>query len=191
MSKYKERGPYHFSEYADKNSPYHAHVQDLVDKLGTIYEQWDRGSTALKQFHEVGCGEGLILYRMWHRIGGLISFSGNEADSVAVDFATALLPHWIHVFLDNDITQSKKFDADIVLFSDSLEHIENWREHIEWAKKRAQIIAIAVPSARDRHAINQFNASSFDNLFAFHWKEVYRKTRDYRHVSIWVKKSIT
>jgi hypothetical protein len=182
MSKYKERGPYHFVEYADKNTSYHAHVAGLVDVLGRIIKVAEPNS-----IHEVGCGEGLILFKLWCAIGNGQKFSGNDVDDHAWNMARELLPDFIRVSVDHDITRATKMEAQVVIFSDSLEHIPNWMDHIEWAKQRARIIAIAVPSARDKHAINIFNPMDFDPLFVNGWKNEYRKTRDYRHVTIWVK----
>jgi 2-polyprenyl-3-methyl-5-hydroxy-6-metoxy-1,4-benzoquinol methylase len=184
MSKYKERGPYHFVEYADKNSPYHAHVEDLVDAIQRVVHPY----VDLKNIHEVGCGEGLILYRLWLKLGGLYEFTGNDADDHAVAFAKELLPPWIKIVLDDDITtRSKVFNKQVVIFSDSLEHIHSWIHHLDWAKRSARVIVIAVPSAIDKHAVNKFTANSFDLVFVNGWKNEYRKTRDYRHVTIWVK----
>jgi hypothetical protein len=185
MSKYKERGPYHFVEYADKNTPYHAHVNDLVDAINKVL--LFNGVRVGDHVHEVGCGEGLILYRLWLKLSVTYCFSGNEADEQACEYSIHLLPPWIQVVLEHDITKAAKYQADVVIFSDSLEHISNWMDHLEWAKQRAKVIVIAVPSARDKHAINIFNPMDFDPLFVNGWKNEYRKTRDYRHVTIWVK----
>ena len=181
MSKYKERGPYHFVEYADPNSPYHAHVEDLGEQIlratGDLVGTW--GPLTL---HEVGCGEGLILHKLSGWFQRMVELTGNDIDPLAVRMAAELLHPSIRVW---DKRPDKA--CDVVLFADSLEHIENWREHVEWAQ-RAQCVVIAVPSIPDRHAINHnLRADTFDVQFDATWKLVHRKTREFRHLSIWVR----
>src|SRR5690242_21841497 len=118
MSKYKERGPYHFVEFADKNSPYHAHVSGLIDALAKVIMVGEPNS-----IHEVGCGEGLILFKLWCAVANGQRFSGNDADSHACEIAKQLLPTFMPVYLDHDITRAKEMESQVVIFSDSLEHI--------------------------------------------------------------------
>jgi trans-aconitate methyltransferase len=180
MSKYKERGPYHFVEYADKNSIYHSHVNNLVDEIDIHLPEF--GIT--QRLHEVGCGEGLILWQISKRKGDCV-YTGNDADELAVEMADFLLPEWITVYHSNNVTKTP--ERDIVLFADSLEHIETWREHLLWASK-AKYVIIAVPSIRDKHAVNVFGLNSFNGQdWNKDMKCVYSKTRHYRHVTIWVK----
>jgi hypothetical protein len=186
MSKYKERGPYHFVEYADKNSIYHSHVNSLIDEIDT-HTDFD----ITPNFYEVGCGEGLILWQMSRRenVEGHRIYAGNDADELAVDFANLLLPPWITVYHSANVTKTPA--RDVVLFADSLEHIETWREHLLWASK-AKYVIIAVPSIRDKHAINVFGLNSFKGQpWTENMKCVYSKTRHYRHVTIWVNQLLT
>jgi len=185
MSKYKERGPYHFVEYADPNTIYHAHVNKLIEEINTHANKFDQMPT----FHEVGCGEGLILWQMSKResVEGDRIYSGNDVDEQAVSMAQLLLPTWIKVFQEANMPRTKGL-CDIVLFADSLEHIENWAEHLHWAA-HSKYVVIAVPSIRDKHAINKFELTSFhQQSWTVNMNCVYYKTREYRHVTIWKHK---
>jgi SAM-dependent methyltransferase len=182
MSKYAQRGPYHFIDYADCNSQYHAHVEDLCDQI--LRATGDlKGQFGPLTVHEVGCGEGLILHKLsgWMGMRRLAEFTGNDIDPLALQMAEDLLHPAIRVA---STRPSRPFD--VVLFCDSLEHIETWKDHIEWAQ-RAQCVVIAVPSQHDRHAVNEFAADSFDQWFGPEWKLVHRRTREARHLSIWVR----
>src|SRR5678810_807036 len=167
--------PYHFVEYCDENSIYHKHVADLVSVISGMLEP---GSSV----HEVGCGEGLILHLL---SADALFVSGNDADSEAVRMARCLhLP----VELDSDITKRIALCADAVIFSDSLEHIHSWKEHLEWAKSKSDMVVIAIPDRHDRHGLRDFNIDSFDAIFK-DWKCVHRATRHARHLLIFTRET--
>lgn len=193
MSKYN-RGPYHFMDYADPNSEYHAHVQDLLEQVGKVTEVLPRVESlpGLVEpgllLHEVGCGEGLLLHLMpWHA-RCFLNCTGNDADAKAVTMGKLLVRN---AAIHHEWDWPKKHPNrayDIVMFCDSLEHIANWQEHVEWAARAANCVVIAVPSKPDKHATHKaLTGSSFDHYFGG-WEAVHRRTRHARHLVIWVRK---
>jgi hypothetical protein len=168
MSKYKERGPYHYVEFCDESSQYHKHVIDFVKNVDECYDLLE------SSVHEVGAGEGLILNQLSclaHQV------TGNDSDPEAVRMAHLL---GNQVALMSDVTNLQP--PDVVLFSDSLEHIENWREHLEWAMG-AESVVIAVPDRHDAHGLRDFKIDSFDEMFK-NWTCEHRATRHARHLLI-------
>lgn len=174
MSKYRDRGPYHFFDFVKAGTEYHGHVSDMVNAIGTY-------AGKCETLHEVGCGEGLILSQIRERTS--LKVSGNDADRIAVDMGKMLLPKIPIILTDRMFERTNTFD--VVLFSDSLEHIETLDQHIEWAKA-SKIVVIAIPSIHDRHAIRQLSSNSFDSMFRG-WNCLERSTRCARHVIVWGK----
>ncbi len=189
-SKYLSRGPYHFVEYADPSTTYHKHVHDLISRVGAVSKIVRVPVGDYLSVHEVGCGEGLILHLLSGRLPLMLrdvrsSLSGNDADPDAVLMASMLVH--AQVTLEKNIAkQHPNLAFSIVMFCDSLEHIESWREHVEWAARNANCVVIAVPSIKDRHAVNEFDAIAFDGLFNG-WKVHHRATRHARHLTIWLR----
>jgi 2-polyprenyl-3-methyl-5-hydroxy-6-metoxy-1,4-benzoquinol methylase len=176
MSKYLQRGPYHFVEFADTKTTYHLHVMALLASLRRYFP-------LQHTVHEVGCGEGLILSQIRQRMGWRVS--GNDGDLEAVRLARLLVPG-IEITLTDDAPAQFPAVQGLVLFADSLEHIEDWERHIKWAKQ-ADSVAIAVPSTHDRHGIRDFNPHDFDTIMdGFECLE--KSTRHNRHFSLWRKK---
>jgi len=181
MSKYVQRGCYHFVEFATKGSIYNAHVQDLVTQIRVATFQLPRPLNV----HEVGCGEGLILNQLWFHLPGLGTVSGNDADLEAVHMGKLLAPGCL-ITHEHDIPErGVEPRPDVVLFCDSLEHIAEWQKHLRWAQQ-AQCVVTAVPSEFDRHAINQFGQGAFHSLFDG-WKIAHEATRHARHLTIYTR----
>jgi len=180
MSKYLQRGCYHFQEFANRNSPYAKHVDDLLAQLSTHIGR----SMPMKAIsaHEVGCGEGLILDQVAKRLGWTVS--GNDIDAVAVDMARRLIPdRSIHL---HDEAFLFTWFVDVILFCDSLEHIKEWELHLEWAKRKSGFIVIAVPDRHDPNGERDFKATSFDKVMNG-WVVKHRETRHARHLTIWAR----
>ena len=173
MSKYKM--PYHFVEYCDRNSIYRKHVDDLIQKIETYIALPGR-------IYEVGCGEGLILTKL--RECGYET-GGNDSDSAAVRMANDL-GSWVEESSDRYLRPIEHCKA--VLFSDSLEHLDYFKEHIDWAKRSADFVVIAVPDRHDRHGLRDFDIDSFDDIFKG-WECVHRATRHARHLLVFKREA--
>ncbi len=176
MSKYQQRGPYHFVEYADKDSTYAKHVDDLLMQL-----QLSIGIGDSMLAIEIGCGEGLILNQIMLRLGW--QCEGNDIDPFAAEMARRMCPGAI-------IHQSGEVDGyepgcDVILFCDSLEHIKDWRGHLEWAKRLSEWIVVAVPDRHDPNGVRDFATNSFDSILSDWGTCVHRATRHARHLTIW------
>jgi 2-polyprenyl-3-methyl-5-hydroxy-6-metoxy-1,4-benzoquinol methylase len=150
MSKYVERGAYHYAEFDDSTTPYHKHVMDLVQRIN-VFVEGDR-------IFEVGAGEGLIL-RQLSRLG--FSCLGCDIDGRAVELA---------VEKGNDVRLGsiESFEAgsyDAVLMCDVLEHVEDFDRTIEAAQKMAKVVVVAVPDRLDRHAVRQHIVDAVSTKF--------------------------
>lgn len=174
MSKYLQRGCYHYQEFANPNTTYAKHVDDLLVQL-----EKHIGHNPILKVYEVGCGEGLLLNQIEQGLEW--SCRGSDIDEVALSMARRLTP-WI----DFDLAHRPPEDAhrDVVLFCDSLEHIKEWREHIEWAKG-ANWIVIAVPDRHDPHGERDFKPDFADTILSEWGAPVHRATRHARHLTIW------
>jgi hypothetical protein len=182
MSKYK-RGPYHYVEFCDESSEYHKHVADLIDSINTHIEE-KRTTEDAVSLHEVGCGEGLILQQILIHFGWLVT--GNDSDDEAARMAQLLI---YNAYTTDDVRTIEPFynlGPQVVLFSDSLEHIENWRDQLNWAKAKAEFVVIAVPDRHDAHGLRDFKIDSFDEIFK-DWTCVHSATRHARHLLIFKK----
>ena len=192
MSKYKERGPYHFVEYADPNTEYHAHASDLIEQVCKVAMDMPNrllDATGLSEpsihLHEVGCGEGLLLHLLQWKLDRFKQLSGNDADPLAVRMGNLLVPSAEIVLEGNFPRRHPNRAFDVVMFADSLEHISTYVEHLSWARDRSRCIVVAVPSKHDRHAIRDFDAFHFDAYFGASWTLAHQRTRHSRHLRIW------
>lgn len=192
MSKYKQRGPYHFVEYADPNTEYHAHANDLIEQVCKVTMDMPNrllDATGLTEpsihLHEVGCGEGLLLHLLQWKLDRFKRLSGNDADPLAVRMGKLLVPCADITLADDFPRRHPNLFFDIVMFADSLEHISNWGEHLCWAATRSRCVVVAVPSKHDRHAIRDFDAASLDAHFGPDWSLVHQGMRHSRYLRIW------
>lgn len=137
MSKYRERGRYHFNEF-DNDTPYRHHMLDVIEHV-------KKHAAKSESILDVGCGEGLLVHRL-----GLEGFNahGIDADPEAVKLA------------DPERVSLEEFDGnhmgyDVVMFMDSLEHMKAWREILLATASNAKMLFIAVPDRHDPHAVEQ------------------------------------
>lgn len=174
MSKYKERGRYHFDEF-EKDTPYRHHMLDVVDK---VKKHLDKSDCIL----DVGCGEGLLVHLL--ELEGFDVF-GVDADQEAVDLG------------DPDSIAHEKFDGqhsgyDAILFMDSLEHVADWRKVLKGSIEcGAKKMFIAVPDRHDKHAITQDMGNKVqDFMGAYHdWSQVHYERRHARDFYIFQRET--
>lgn len=174
MSKYIQKGCYHFQEFANPNTTYAKHVDDLLKQL-----KMHIGVGIQLSAYEVGCGEGLILEQIRQRLGW--HCMGSEVDEVAVGIARRLNPN---IVFNNTNRPPSDVLRDVALFCDSLEHVDKPEEFLEWAKG-AKWIVIAVPDRHDPHGERDFAPDSFDPILSEWGTCVHRATRHARHLTIW------
>lgn len=168
MSKYEDRGAYHYAEFADKKSIYRAHVLDL---LAVVQKHTKPRGDLL----DVGAGEGLISRKL-SEAGFVVR--GCDVDKRAVELAAEKGNDVILGTIENFV--GGHFDA--VLICDVLEHVEDPVDVVEQAKRLAPIIVIAVPDRHDPHACNEILANDVLDFFDdADWKDVHHETRHARH----------
>jgi hypothetical protein len=184
MSKYLQRGCYHFQEFANPNTTYAKHVDDLLDQL-----QKHIGMDVIERRPEdrtyaidVGCGDGLILNQIKLRLGWRCE--GHDIDPIAVSMARRLNP--LDLIHETDSMIGYSPGCDVILFCDSLEHIKNWKGHLEWSKPLTNYIVIAVPDRHDPHGEQDFKPDFADEILSG-WKILHRATRHARHLTIWAR----
>jgi trans-aconitate methyltransferase len=173
MSKYRDRGAYHFAEFANPGTAYAMHIDDLIRRLGEHIGEGIK-TTAF----EVGCGEGLILNQLTLRLGWRVA--GSDVDPYAVDMARRLCPHAVVHLIDVPPPDL----VDVALFCDSLEHVEDPLKMIAWGKK-AKWIVVAIPSVKDRHATHEITNDALEPYLSEWGAPVHRATRHARHLTIW------
>lgn len=173
MSKYLQKGCYHFQEFANPNTTYAKHVDDLMDRIAGCF------GPGRRRAHEVGCGEGLILDQLKKQLDWVVT--GHDIDEIAFSMARRLL-------YDSSVYKSAPpGEFDVILFCDSLEHMKTWPEQLEWAKRSArQGIVIAVPDRHDPHGEQDFKPDFADTILSG-WEIAHRATRHARHLTIWKK----
>jgi hypothetical protein len=177
VSKYRARGPYHFVDYASGQSAYFHHVNTIV---GIIRNHF----IGIPRIHEIGCGEGLILQQL--RNVGCIA-TGNDIDPEAIRIAKLLLGGpWVSLTTGVAGEGTPPGPFDLALFSDSLEHILTWEDHLRWAKNNSNHVLIAVPSEEDPHASQEFRIDSFDKIMDS-WNKEQSFTANKRHVIFYCK----
>lgn len=175
MSKYKERGPYHFVEFCNEKSDYHQHMARLASNTA---EHMGSGKPCI----DIGCGEGLLLNQLAGSIHDVF-LVGIDADVEAIRMARLLSPS-VRFELAKDLSEWPRNVLDeqysVAVFADSLEHIQNWKEHLEWAKTHAESIVIAVPDRHDPHGLRDFKEDSFKDIFSG-WRQWLAFTANCRH----------
>jgi SAM-dependent methyltransferase len=180
MSKYLQRGCYHFQEFANPNTTYAKHVDDLIEQLRDKAPFFDRALNPT--VYEIGCGEGLILLQIQLRLKWTVV--GSDIDPIALSMAKRLNPTGHFNLILVGLDQCDIRGLDVVLFCDSLEHIKDWKEQLEVAKQKAKCIVIAVPDRHDPHGERDFKPDFADEILSG-WKIRHRATRHARHLTIW------
>ena len=139
MSKYSQRGDYHFQEYKAGKSPYFKHVQDAM----LVLERWLEPDHSIL---DVGCGEGLFVFLLSAK-GWLTT--GIEIDSHAVQLAAKRNLRVIEMPFER-VDDSSHYDA--ILFMDSLEHVDDYESVLATAGSMTDKLFIAIPDRDDPHA---------------------------------------
>lgn len=142
MSKYEQRGAYHYDEFRRETSVYRAHVLDLLDKI-----ELHAPAKPHCDVIEIGAGEGLILDQLGQR--GFVC-DGCDIDTAAVILAKQKRNPVEHGSIE--LFQGRK--VDLVLLCDVLEHVEDPIAVMAAARELAPMVVIAVPDRRDPHAIH-------------------------------------
>lgn len=174
MSKYRQRGAYHYTEF-NANTPYRHHVEDLVIQVSA------RLKKPMPKIIEIGAGEGLILSRFQIHAGFMCK--GCDTDPVAVDLAR---------YKKNDVKLGsiELFEgeqADAVLLCDVLEHVQEPLEIMEKAVKIAPMVVIACPDREDPHAVNDGGSDPgwiTRRMQALGFEVVHKSQRHARHLMI-------
>ena len=177
MSKYQQRGAYHYDEFKRETSVYRAHVLDLLAKIEPLVPK----ELLLPKVVEIGAGEGLILHEIQERFG--FETKGCDVDPTAVVLATQL---GNRVQLGT-IDLFEGHTADVVLLCDVLEHVENPIAVMAAARKIGEfgIVVIAVPDRRDPHAIHVVEPKQIRSYMEPDgWDCIHQSQRHARHLLI-------
>lgn len=178
MSKYEQRGAYHYEEFRRTTSIYRAHVLDLVAKIEEFVPA--RGDIL-----EVGAGEGLILDQLGQR--GFVC-DGCDVDVTAVLLAKQKGNSVELGSIELYIGRAKKTDA--VLLCDVLEHVENPIAVMAAAREIADVVVIAIPDREDRHAIHDVDPAAVKLYMEPSGYEcVHQSQRHARHLLIFKRNS--
>lgn len=174
MSKYLQRGAYHFELFQKLGDPYRNHVLNLV---GNVIKHTKYGASIL----DVGCGEGLVLHVL-QESGFGFKLLGFDADPEAVRLARLRkLP--VNQGVLEDVCDHHSFDAIMML--DVLEHVPQWRSYVAKAQKMADTIFIAIPDRNDPHACNkELSQADIIDSFSSDWHVVHQETRHARHFMV-------
>lgn len=172
MSKYQQRGAYHYAEFADPKSIYRAHVLDLLMKISDFVPPGG-------QILEIGAGEGLILSELEKKGFDCI---GCDTDRKAVDLAEEIDQA---VVLPGSIEQWKGKWFDAVLLCDVLEHVQDMPAMVRQAQELATIVVIAVPDRPDRHAVHMVDPHRVMVMFdVLDWRLLHDSRRHARYLLI-------
>lgn len=169
MSKYQQRGDYHFQLFKTKGDPYREHVLDVVAK---VVEH----APAHCNIFDAGAGEGLVTHLL---IEAGFSATGCEIDGSAVALAAGRqLPIEQVSFEESDHVA-----YDAILFLDTLEHVDDYRRVLSKAKSMTGLIFIALPDRHDPHATVQVGRQRIIDEFEG-WTLLHDETRHARHFMI-------
>lgn len=171
MSKYEQRGAYHYDEFKRGTSIYRAHVLDLIEKIERYVKP--RGDVI-----EIGAGEGLILDQLGQR--GFVC-DGCDTDPTAVLLATQKRNPVLHG--STELFRGRT--ADAVLLCDVLEHVKDPIAMMAFARETAPVVVIAIPDREDRHAINKIDPPAVKSYMEpSGWTCVHQSQRHARHLMI-------
>jgi 2-polyprenyl-3-methyl-5-hydroxy-6-metoxy-1,4-benzoquinol methylase len=145
-------GDYHYQDFADRSSPYHHHVTDLVHEI-------ERFVAPFSGILDVGCGEGLIMSQLeavnYHCFG-------LDIDQIAVQIGQKKGNQIRHGTIDSELDDA----YEAVLLCDVLEHVADFDATIEKAQKVARsFVVVAVPDRHDAHAVRQNVVSAVIDKF--------------------------
>lgn len=174
MSKYEQRGDYHYRAFQNPDDPYHKHVTDVVKR---VREAIGLSSTLL----DVGAGEGLVIDQLQKE--GIYCL-GCEIDQHAVDIASRK---------GNPVIKgmASAFDGwsfDAVIALDVLEHVGDPHHLVERMFAMASsLVVIAMPSVEDPHAVHDLGIDEFE--IPGQWHCTHRETRHYRDLAIFEPKA--
>jgi 2-polyprenyl-3-methyl-5-hydroxy-6-metoxy-1,4-benzoquinol methylase len=176
VSKYEQRGAYHYDEFRRPQSIYRAHVLDLIEKVELHVPP--KGDII-----EIGAGEGLILDQLAQR--GFVC-DGCDIDTTAVILAKQKRNPVEHGSIE--LFEGRKVDA--VLLCDVLEHVESPIAVMAKARELAPVVVIAVPDRHDRHAIHVVDPDavrSYMEPSGYHC--VHQSQRHARHLLIFKRQA--
>lgn len=183
MSKYQQRGAYHYAEFKTPGTPYRAHVLDVVRHI-------EKHVPYPGNIVDIGCGEGLVLRKlteMGHRAVGC------EVDQHAVKLAHEKGNDVREGMVD--VFDGQTFDAALML--DVLEHVKD--EDLEWTllsiQDLAPLVFMAVPDRTDPHGFRTFTLEEIKHVFDpveeddFEWECLHAETRHARHFVVLSRKA--
>jgi 2-polyprenyl-3-methyl-5-hydroxy-6-metoxy-1,4-benzoquinol methylase len=170
VSKYRQRGAYHYAEFA-QNTPYKHHVLDLIDQIQKVLP-------AKSSLLDVGAGEGLILSRL-AALG--YRCKGCDLDPHAITLAEERNNDVRHGTIQDFMRE--RFDA--VLLCDVLEHVPSPIAVMAQARELAPLVVIAVPDRHDRHALHEVDPAAVKSYMEpSGYKCVHQSQRHARHLLI-------
>lgn len=177
MSKYRDRGAYHFDLFKIKGDPYREHVLDVVAKVRRF-----ASPLGFSVVLDVGCGEGLIATQLTQAGFRVV---GVEPDPWARELAAKHGFRVQHISFES-VPQGLSFEA--VLFLDVLEHVGHPKRYIEMAKGMTKKLFIAVPDREDPHGDWTFEPDEMRKLaLGDGWEEGHFETRHARHFFVFYK----
>lgn len=172
MSKYQQRGDYHFQLYKTKGDTYREHVLDVMEKVGKFMPPGC-------DVYDAGAGEGLITHLL---IEAGYSATGCEIDGHAVELAAGRALPIEQVMFE----EAPMISFGGIMFLDSLEHVDDFKAVIAKAQRMTDLLFIAIPDRHDPHATVQVTKQQIIDEFDG-WQTVHDETRHARHFMIFEK----
>lgn len=171
MSKYKQRGAYHFREWKSQSTPYYYHMKDLLERITDFVPPQSK-------ILDVGAGEGLLTKLLSDRA---YDATGIDIDPIAVHLAEQLGVNVEMKRLESLFENDYRYEA--ILFCDVLEHCEYPMEMLDQASRMTDRLVICHPAADDPWAENDFTIQDFETfLLDRGWTPVHTARRHVRHV---------